>query len=332
MNVYSDFFRRLLKKQRPFFLWIVIFSLFLSGCGVLDQKPLNRPTGVTALANGTVYIVDRGNFRVVRMDENDRVTATFGKLGTEPSDLYRAWDIATDSQGNVYVCNMIPSESKLQAHEGIKVFDPHGNFLKELDGKDYPDGKTGERPYGIDIDSKDRVYVIYNLSSYLRIFDKNGNLLANLFGESGGEPGQSSGFIDVAVDDRRNLVYLSDQSNSRIQQFERKEDSNGGVSLVYRQSFGSYGRRPGQFAYPANLAVDEESGKLYVGDMANQRIQVFDSEGKMLSEFTSPNSQTWQVLGLSFVNEKLYAVDTLNNLIWVFDPNGKLIKKLEVKS
>jgi DNA-binding beta-propeller fold protein YncE len=66
--------------------------------------------------------------------------------------------------------------------------------------------------------------------------------------------------------------------------------------------------------------------------MANQRIEVFDSEGKMLSEFTSPNSQTWQVLGLSYVNGKLYAVDTLNNLVWVFDQNGKLIKKLEVKS
>lgn len=331
MIVNFAFLRLLLKKQSYSLICAITLSLFLSGCGVLDQKPFNRPTGVTALANGTVYVVDRGNFRVVRMDSNDRVTATFGKLGTEPADLYRAWDIATDSQGNVYVCNMVPSESKLQAHEGIKVFDPHGNFLKELDGKDYPDGEAGEHPYGIDIDRKDRVYVIYNLSSHLRIFDKNGNLLATLFGEPGSEPGQSNGLMDVAVDDRRNLVYLSDQSNSRIQQFELKEDGNG-ISLVYRQSIGSYGRRPGQFAYPANLAIDEDSGKLYVGDMANQRIQVFDPEGKMLSEFTSPNSQTWQVLGLSFANGKLYAVDTLNNLIWVFDPNGKLIKKLEVKS
>ena len=321
-----------LKMNNFSLLWIgvCIVSLIISGCGILTQKPLNRPTSVSALPDGSVYIVDRGNYRVVKMDADGHLDLTFGKLGSGQTDFYRPWDSAVDSDGNIYICNMVPDEAELQPHEGVKVFDKNGKFLKELGGKDFQPDEERELPYGLDIDDKNRIFVIYTSIATLKIFDQDGNELAKFFGENGTEAGQFQGLIDVAVDDERNLVYLSDQTNSNIQQFELSEDA-AKINLVYRQTIGEYGRSLGQFAYPTNLAVDDESGNLYVGDMANQRIQVLDTEGKALMEFMPPNTKVWQVLGLATAAGKVYAADPFNNVIWEFDQNGSLLKKLEVK-
>jgi DNA-binding beta-propeller fold protein YncE len=135
--------------------------------------------------------------------------------------------------------------------------------------------------------------------------------------------------LDVAVDDRRRLLYLTDQFNSRVQQFELTQTAAGELTLAHRLTFGGYGRQPGQFAYPQNIVVDERSGQVYVSDMANRRIQVFDSEGQYLTELSAP--LTWQVIGLDLdKNGTLYATDALNNLIWAFEPDGQL-RRLEVE-
>ncbi len=42
---------------------------------------------------------------------------------------------------------------------------------------------------------------------------------------------------------------------------------------------------PGQFSTPHTIAVDRNDN-VYVGDRANRRIQVFDTEGKFLRMFT----------------------------------------------
>jgi DNA-binding beta-propeller fold protein YncE len=127
------------------------------------------------------------------------------------------------------------------------------------------------------------------------------------------------------------LLYVTDQFNSRVQQFELEETTPGQFTASHRLSFGSYGREPGQFAYPQNIAVDEQSGRVYVSDMANRRVQVFDSEGNYLSDLAAPVD--WQVLGLDLGPDgMIYVVDALNNLIWVFEPEGQLHQRLEVKS
>lgn len=44
------------------------------------------------------------------------------------------------------------------------------------------------------------------------------------------------------------------------------------------QAFGKYGSGKGQFDYPWGIACDS-TGKIYVADSANHRIQVFTAEG-----------------------------------------------------
>jgi DNA-binding beta-propeller fold protein YncE len=204
--------------------------------------------------------------------------------------------------------------------------------VQELGGQDYDaEDPHFQRPYGLDIDRQGRVYVPGFDSNSLRIFSPAGEEIATLFGEKGLEAGQFNGMLDVAVDDERGLLYLTDQFNSRVQQFELVESASGELSVRHRLSFGSYGREAGQFAYLQNILVDDKSGRVYVGDMGNRRIQVFDPQGQYLSEMGAPVD--WQVIGLDLGPDgAIYAIDARNNLIWVFEPDGRLRQRLEVSS
>jgi len=50
-------------------------------------------------------------------------------------------------------------------------------------------------------------------------------------------------------------------------------------------SFGSEGTGPGQFEDARNIAVNNTTGKIYVGEYVGGRVQVFDEEGNFLTQF-----------------------------------------------
>lgn len=308
---------------------LLILGVGLAGCSS-GSGGLLRPNGVAVAPDGSLYVMDRGNYRVAHISAQGEILDSFGQLGVGPEDIYGGWDIELDGAGNIYICNLVVGEEgSSRSHDGVKVFTPEGRLVQELGGQDYGEGEEAETPYSLDIDMQGRVYVGGFDSNRVRIFHPGGELLATLFGEQGVEDGQFNGIVDVAVDDQRGLLYVTDQFNSRVQQFELVEDGSGGLTARHRLSFGEYGREAGQFAYPQNILVDDGSGRVYVGDMGNRRVQIFDPEGQYLSELAAP--EDWQVLGLDLGQDgALYAVDARNNLIWIFEPDGQLRQRLEV--
>lgn len=309
-----------------------LLFLFLAACAARPAG-LTRPNGVAAAPDGSLYVMDRGNYRVVHLSPEGKILASFGQLGAGPGDIYSAWDIALDSAGNIYICNQVfnPAGSHV-IHDGVKVFSPAGLFLRELGGQDYPpDNVTARRtPYGLDIDSQDRVYVADFGTNTVRVFDPHGRQLVTLFGQVGDQDGQFNGLIDVAVDEAQGLLTVVDQFNSRVQQFELDTTPTGRLSVKHLRTVGGYGRELGQFSYPQGAAIDEENGRLYIGDVANRRIQVLDRDGRPAAALTTPGD--WQVLGLAVgPGQALYAADALNNIVWVFEPDGRLAGRIEVQ-
>ncbi|WP_206239630.1 peptidyl-alpha-hydroxyglycine alpha-amidating lyase family protein [Novosphingobium terrae] len=79
---------------------------------------------------------------------------------------------------------------------------------------------------------------------------------------------------DMAWDSRGN-TYISDgYINSRV----AKVAPDG----QWLKSWGSYGAQPGQFNQVHSIAVDGQD-RVFVADRINRRIQVFDTEGKLLN-------------------------------------------------
>jgi sugar lactone lactonase YvrE len=306
---------------------IALLAAALSACAPDGRQP-PRPNGIALAPDGSIYVMALANHRVVRLSPEGERVSTFGKLGDGPSDIYEGWGTALDAAGNIYLCHIWRDEEDSVGRESIKVFSSSGRLVREI----VTPGEDGaEGCYSVRVDAEGRIFAVYNNTNHLGVFDPQGRLLATLWGATGTGPGEFIGLRDVAFDTQRGLLYASDAGNSRIQQFDLSVTAEGDISAVHRRSFGSYGRALGELAYPQYLAVDEASGRLAVGDMANQRIQVFDPEGNALAEIAPPDVDVWQVMGLAFAPDgALLAADALNGVIWIFEPDGRLRRTIEV--
>jgi peptidylamidoglycolate lyase len=92
---------------------------------------------------------------------------------------------------------------------------------------------------------------------------------------------------DVAVAPDGSLYVSDGYRNSRVIKFSA--DGN------YITSWGSYGKGPGDFDVPHSIAIDSE-GRIYVADRGNARLQIFDSNGKFLTEWKSRSlGRPWAV-------------------------------------
>jgi len=67
-----------------------------------------------------------------------------------------------------------------------------------------------------------------------------------------------------------------ENTNARVVKFSKEGK--------YIKTWGKAGKAPGEFEAPHTFAMDS-SGRLFVGDRGNNRIQIFDQDGKFLAEW-----------------------------------------------
>lgn len=109
-------------------------------------------------------------------------------------------------------------------------------------------------------------------------FSPAGQLLMTLgtAGVAGDGPDTFNGPTDVVVAANGDIFVADGHGNNRIVKF-----SSDGRFL---KAWGTAGTGPGEFDEPHCLAFDSR-GRLFVGDRVNQRIQVFDQDGRYLAEW-----------------------------------------------
>jgi len=185
-----------------------------------------------------------------------------------------------------------------------------------------PEGWRYVEVAGVDVDSKDNVYLITRGEHPVIVFDREGNFLRS-WGE--GLFSRRTHAIHIGPDDS---VYCTDDGDHTIRKFTPEGKllltigspnqpakrfsgipfnrptpvalspftndiyiSDGyGNSRVHKYtpdgrllfSWGETGIGPGQFNIPHNIATDAED-RVYVADWENHRIQIFDAQGKFLT-------------------------------------------------
>jgi streptogramin lyase len=86
----------------------------------------------------------------------------------------------------------------------------------------------------------------------------------------------------------------------------------------YLLQWGKRGTGPGEFGLPHNVVADAQ-GRVYVSDRDNQRIEVFDANGKFLAEW----KDTGGISALALTKDGRIWTGTV-----VRDLNGKALGKL----
>lgn len=168
-------------------------------------------------------------------------------------------------------------------------------------------------PHGIDVDPEGNVWVT-DAANPSRVpegerghrvvkFSPKGDVLMILgtSGVAGNSPKHFSSPADVVVADDGS-VFVADghyrDGNNRIVKFA----SDG----TFITSWGKTGYGPGEFHVLHALAIDSR-GRLFVADRENNRIQIFDQEGKHLATWT----QFGRPSGIYFdAHDNIYVADS----------------------
>lgn len=126
--------------------------------------------------------------------------------------------------------------------------------------------------------------------------------------------------MDVAVVNQ--FIYVTDTNNKRVQVFDL-----GGTPIF---KFGKEGEGQGQFKFPYGITGDKD-GQIYVSDLYNGSISVFDNKGKFIKYFgeKDPKEKIIDSPGsIRIIGDKLYEADIHKGKVLVFDMTGKLIKEI----
>ena len=114
-------------------------------------------------ADGLLYVVDGGNFRVQVFDANGKFVRTFGAIGRQGGQFSRPKEIAADAQGNIYVAD--------SAFGNFQIFDRNGVLLLDVGSRGNVDGPAKFMlPSGIAVDTDGRVYVVDEFFRKVEVF------------------------------------------------------------------------------------------------------------------------------------------------------------------
>lgn len=132
-----------------------------------------------------------------------------------------------------------------------------------------------------------------------------------------GENGQGllNGPLSVAVG--RDRVYVTDSKGNQVNVYNK-----AGKFIL---SFGQEGNQKGQFIYPNAIAIDGDNN-IYVGEIQNHRIQVFEPNGKYIRTISGTKENMITPLAITIHGSSLYISDRTGQII-IMDLNGKVMSK-----
>lgn len=235
--------------------------------------------------------------------------------------------VGIDSHGHVWVLDRCGGSSCVDSNVApIHEFDASGKYLKSI----------GERlfvfPHSLLVDKDDNLWV-----TDCGVKDGKGNQVFKLSPEGkvlltlgkkgvlGGSPDNFVGPTDLAIAPNGDIFVADGHAALALGggEFYGFAKSNGEGSRMrilrfskdgkFIKAWGREGTGPGEFNVPHGIALDSK-GRVFVADRGNNRIQIFDQDGKFLEEW----KQFGKPCGI-FIDAKdvLYVADSDSNAdIW----------------
>jgi hypothetical protein len=207
-----------------------------------------------------------------------------------------------DKLGHIYVTDSLRGE--------VAKYDGFLELIQKKEGLG--------TPLGIAVDGVGRVYVGEQSSGSVTIFDTNFNAIGKL-GAGNGEF-LLPNYISVAQSNGTELILVSDSAANDIKIY------NGGV-LIKR--FGGRGASPGQFIFPAGIAVNKDN-EVVVVDQGNDRVQIFDLSGNFKRLFSLAPPGVFMISGRGTgvgcdLSGRIFVADSFACSVKIFDAQGNFL-------
>jgi hypothetical protein len=264
-----------------------------------------------------LYIADDGNFRIQRCTYAGGTSWTCsrfhgtGSEGSGADQLGWAWGLGVDRNNNVYIAD--------STNNRVKKCDPNGNCSIFATNLNFPTD--------VAVDSTGKVYICSAFAFTVLQYSSTGNLLQTFAGTHGVPYVTDDRYFNapsgIAVDASGN-IYFTEQYGYRL----IKLNAAGGVQWQIGTP-GVWGRDNAHFGTwkggPVGLAVGP-TGRIYVADPMNFRIQIYDANGNYVAtlggSLGTGNYEFFLPFGVALDSEgNLYVADTWNHRVQVYDSN-----------
>jgi cysteine-rich repeat protein len=289
--------------------------------GPATSAHLSAPTGVAVDGLGRVYIADRDNHRVRRIDETGVITTIAGTgapastgdggLATDAA-LNAPWDVALDDDGRLLVTEN--SGNRVRRIDGAGVITTFaGTGAYGFAGDDGPATSAPlAEPTAVTVDGDGRVLV--TTAGQVRRIDTDGMIstpIDGLFGPRG-----------VVVEPTGTLITV-EAWHGLVRRFD--EDGGGlgdGAIILGNRAQGFQGdggaATAARLQFPMQIAVDGD-GRVYVADYYHHRVRRLESDGTITSVAGSGTIGNGGDGGPAIAAELAYPIDL------AFDAAGRLL-------
>ena len=132
--------------------------------------PFSRPYGIAIAPDGSMYVADLFNNRILKFDAAGTLVARWGSYGWYDGQFYSPTGIAVAPDGSVYVTDT--------GNRRVQKFDSSGKFLAKWGTSGSGDGQF-YYPYGIAVAADGAVYVVDSYNHRIQKFDQTGTFLQN---------------------------------------------------------------------------------------------------------------------------------------------------------
>jgi DNA-binding beta-propeller fold protein YncE len=255
-------------------------------------------------------------FPIGRLPWRDATTASppgNGGTGQPAEEGIQAWERAGNKMG-----------VDARWEHCILVFDGRGNLIEDWRQWD----SMLQRPHFIAISPYDpdkNVWIIDDHKHAIHKFTHDGKTKLQTIGTYG-EPGADDKhfnrptYMDWLPDG--SFVVADGYNGTRVVKFDK--------SGKFLMAWGEKGtppneKRPGLFNNVHGIAVDPQTRRIFVNDRGNHRVQVFDENGKHLSEWSFGPQPSDVHMFIIDSNRFLWAADRGTNKILKYDLDGNFL-------
>ncbi|TWT39992.1 cytochrome c nitrite reductase pentaheme subunit [Phycisphaerae bacterium RAS1] len=230
------------------------------------DPPMRFPTGVSVANDGTVYVADGVNDRVLIFSADAALTADIREVGGTP--LHSPVGVRSAGAGDLWIADT--------GNRRVVLRGKDGGLLRELRVPQAEGGPAGDPTDVAVAPGGNAIWIADNEASRLLRHNLTDGTWTSV-GEMGATAGQLQHPFMLAVN-RTGDVFTSDVLNARVQLFSPAGQAAG--------ILGGYGVEPGQLYRPKGVAVDPK-GNLWVADSVLGVIQIFTPNGGCLGVVSS---------------------------------------------
>lgn len=259
---------------------------------------VNLPTSVCPDPLGNIYIADRANHRIRKIDAVTGIitsiagTGTAGFLGdggpANEARLNNPVSLALAQDGSIYISDLGNHRIRKIDASGV-ISTLAGTGTAGFSGNGVPAVQAQfNSPWGITLDIANNLYIADRDNNRVRKIDLSTGIITIVAGSgvsgSAGDGGDATAAnlnkpISVCVDTAFN-IYFADENNHRVRKVTH---STGFISTIAGTGTAGYNgdgiaATTARLHFPSGVGVDL-AGNVYISDRTNQRLRKINTQG-----------------------------------------------------